>query len=83
MAETGGMRAAMPQCAAMVDGLRQDFGGEVIDALLRRAQRGAAVVYLAELADDGTVREWGRAPSGRRARVVDGQMRMMREHARG
>ena len=66
------LRATMPETAALVDALRQVWGAERTDELLRTARRGWAVFYAAELGADGVLREWGWAPSGRRARVVGG-----------
>jgi hypothetical protein len=85
VAEAGGrLREAMPQCAAIVDELRQVFGREAIDRLLRAAGRGAPVLYLAELGADGELRQWGRAPSGRVAVCGgDGGVRMVRRAGPG
>ena len=67
------LRATMPKTAEMIDGLREAFGRTVIDAILRATSKGRPMVYAAELGADGQLREWGRAPSGRRAVVVGGQ----------
>lgn len=69
-----GMRGQMPQCAAMVDGLREAFGQTVIDAILRATSKGQRRAYFAELGADGQLHEWGRAPSGRRAEIVEGRL---------
>ena len=66
----GDLRATMPQTAEMIDGLREAFGRTVIDAILRATSKGRPQAYFAELGADGQLREWGRAPSGRRAVVV-------------
>ena len=63
------LRATMPQTAEMIDGLREAFGRTVIDAILRATSKGRPQAYFAELGADGQLREWGRAPSGRRAAV--------------
>ena len=63
----------MPQTAEMIDGLREAFGRTVIDAILRATSKGRPQAYFAEMGDDGQLREWGRAPSGRRAVVVGGR----------
>jgi hypothetical protein len=68
-----GMRATMPLSAALIDELRDALGREWVDQLLRATKRGAAKVYLAELSTDGQLLEWGRPPSGQRARLVGGR----------
>ncbi|WP_287880455.1 hypothetical protein [Acidovorax sp.] len=70
------LRATMPQTAELIDGLREAFGRTVIDAILRATSKGRPQAYFAELGADGQLREWGRAPSGRRAAVVDGRVVM-------
>lgn len=64
----------MPETAALVDELRAALGATIVDAILRATQRGGRAFYAAELGADGTLREWGRAPSGRRAVVQGGQV---------
>jgi hypothetical protein len=68
------MREVMPATAAWVDALRAQFGRECIDALMLAGKRGRRVFYAAEVGPDGVLREFGTAPSGARARVVDGKV---------
>lgn len=70
------LRATMPLTAALVDELRAAFGRPAVDAMLKRCAKGQARAYFAELGADGQLREWGRAPSGTRAVVVAGGLRM-------
>jgi len=64
----------MPETAALVDELRAALGATIVDAILRATRRGGRSFYAAELGADGVLREWGRAPSGRRAVVQGGQV---------
>ncbi len=77
-AQGRGMRAAMPQCAELIDWLRGQLPREWVDGALRRATRGAPAGYLAEVDAAGGVIEWGRAPSGRVAVLADGGLQMVR-----
>lgn len=69
-----GLRVQMPATAALVDELRAALGATIVDAILRATKRGERAFYAAELHADGTLREWGRAPSGRRAVVQGGRV---------
>lgn len=66
---SGRLRESMPKAAVMVDELRAWAGREVIDALLLEAKRGGTCLYLAEIGEDGTLREFGASPSGGRCAI--------------
>jgi len=70
------LRAQMPQTAEIIDQLREVLSRTVVDAILRSVAKGQAQAYFAEVVEGGAVREWGRAPSGRRAGVVGGELVM-------
>lgn len=42
------MREVMPMTAAFIDDLRAAFGGDLIDAQIRRGMKGEAVFYAEE-----------------------------------
>ena len=44
----GGMREKMPMVAAWIDGLRDAFGAEEIDAQIRKGMRGEPVFFASE-----------------------------------
>lgn len=68
------LRERMPVAAAIFDELRQAWGQEQTDRLLRRMAAGHPVGYVAEIGADGRLHEFGRSREGREARldVVDG-----------
>lgn len=67
MGKTGSLRESMPQVAQWIDELRAQFGKEAIDRIVLAGKRGERRFYAAEIGPDGVMREFGTAPSGRRA----------------
>jgi hypothetical protein len=68
------MRELMPGTAALVDELRASLGQAIVDRIVRDAMRGKPTMYAAEVGPDGVLREFGHAPSGRRAVMQDGEL---------
>ncbi len=57
--EKGSMRELMPETARLVDWLRQEFGKDVADAIVRKGQQGKGGFWVREQCPDGVVREFG------------------------
>lgn len=76
------LREAMPATAQLFADLRVTLGDAMVDALLRRTVAGQSGVYVAELAADGTVREFGRLADGRRCVDLGGVLRWVDRHGR-
>jgi len=64
----------MPKTAALVDKLRESFGDDLVDRLLRQGKVGQGGFYAAEIGPDGVFREYGSTADGRRRVVVDGRL---------
>lgn len=77
----GSMRQLMPDTAALVDELRQCFGQAHADRIVRDAMQGKPTMYAAEVGPDGVLREFGHAPSGRRAVLQGGELLLPWEQA--
>lgn len=66
-ADTRPLRERMPTIAAIFAELRQAWGQEQTDRLVKRMAAGHAVGYCAEVDKAGKVHEFGRVREGRRA----------------
>lgn len=53
------MRELMPQTAAWIDELREAFGREAIDRIVRAGMQGKGCLWAQEEGPDGVVREFG------------------------
>jgi hypothetical protein len=64
------LRDTMPHTAELVDWLRQDFGKEAADRIVLRGKSAAGGFYAAEVAADGTLKQFGKSRSGAVAQVL-------------
>ena len=55
----GSMRELMPQTAAWIDELREAFGRETIDQIVRAGMQGKGGFWVEETGPDGVVRTVG------------------------
>ena len=69
-ADTRPLRERMPQTAELFAWLRQAWGQEQTDRLVRRMARGEPVGYCAEVDEAGRLHEFGRSPQGARAVIA-------------
>lgn len=54
--QQGSLREVMPVAAELVDWLREQFGREFADKLVRQGQAGCGVFYVAEIGPDREMR---------------------------
>jgi hypothetical protein len=70
--QQGSLREVMPVAAELVDWLREQFGREFADKLVRQGQAGRGGFYVAEIGPDGVFREFGSTRSGTHAKCHHG-----------
>jgi len=67
----------MPKTAELVDQLREAFGAEHIDGLMRQGKVGRGGFWAAEVGPDGELRQYGSRSDGKRAELVDGRVEVV------